>query len=81
MPDGVDSPERGRTRKHVVGLILSDWEWDHALADARECGITVDQMLSLVIAFAVRAGINQASCLALHDITRPYADQVRERLS
>lgn len=78
MPDGVGSPERGRTRKHLVGLVLSDWEWDHAIEDARECGITVDQMLSLVVAFATRARINSASCLALHDICRPYSEQIAE---
>lgn len=77
MPDGRGSPERGPTRVHTVRLALSDYEWDVACDAAKETGISVDLLLSLVVAFCSRAHIHHAACLALADITRPYHEQVQ----
>lgn len=59
---------RGPLRVHEVRLALSDYEWSAIQADAREIGVSVDALLSLVVAFAARANTNHASALALADI-------------
>lgn len=79
MPDGIGSPERGMLRVHVVRLALSDYEWNAVESDARHIGITVDSLLSLVVAYASRADIHTASALALAEICRPWRDQAVSR--
>lgn len=79
MSDGIGSPERGPLRVHDVRLALSDYEWNAVEAHAREVGITIDALLSLVVAFGSRASTHTASCLAMVDICRPYSVQAARR--
>lgn len=60
---------RAEVRPHTYTLLLTDREADQLHADASVVGVTDAQMLALVVAFACRARINHASCLALADIT------------
>lgn len=57
-----------RVSVHEVRLALTSTEWAKLEADAREAEITVDQLLSLVVAYATRARILHAASLALSDI-------------
>lgn len=77
LADGLGSPERGALRVHHVRLALSDYEWSCVEADAAQLDCSVDTLLSLVVAFGSRANIHAASCLALADITRPWAEQAK----
>lgn len=58
--------------------MLTDYEWSAVQADAREVGTSVEVMLSLVVAFVARANLASAACLALHDITIPPSQYLRE---
>lgn len=64
---------RGPLRVRTFQLVLSDVELDMLREDARELGISQEGLLSLVVAFTLRARTSQATCLALADILQyPY---------
>lgn len=72
----MSATAKSDVRRHRVVLRCTNSEWEQVEKDAAEVGISPDQLLSLVVAFATRARIMHAAALALNDIVTESDDPV-----
>lgn len=61
-------PLKRRVVVRSLELALTESEWEAVQADARDIGVTVGDLLSLVVAFSARAHVLDRSGIALADI-------------